>query len=264
MSIVKGLSTGAVVIAIPLLALLGQCCAGTIEVSLPDTCAAPGDTIWLPIFTTDVTDSGVYGYNLTVHFDTAFAEVDTITSDGTISEPWGGGNLVWNVAEGDDSLRIAAAGIQPLTGEGMLVRIGFRIRATSPTDSSTMLSMPEAVLRDMPGKPPTITHPGWLTVPCTAGIGVPEAEEKPLEINWLDPASIRWHLDAGTEAAGHLKIYDPMGRLVAEVGPTASSTSATYVWHGETEDGGKAAAGVYFFHVKAGRRFWGGKVGILR
>ena len=59
--------------------------AGTIELSLQDTCASPGESLWLPIYTTDVTDSGVYGYNLIMKFDSTFIEIDSVTSDGTIS-----------------------------------------------------------------------------------------------------------------------------------------------------------------------------------
>jgi hypothetical protein len=238
--------------------------AGTIELSLPDTCAAPGDTLWLPVYTTDVTDSGVWGYNLTFHFDTSFVEVDSVTSDETISEAWGGTALIWHLAAGSDSLRIADAGIQQLSGEGILVRIGLKILETSPTDSSTMLSIPNAVLRDDPDKPPTVTYPGWLTVPCTAGSRYRDEGEKALEINWLDPARIRWHLDSEEVRAGDLRIYDSMGRLVAEVEPAASSAGATFIWNGTTGWGRKAAAGVYFYRVASGRRFWHGKVGILR
>jgi hypothetical protein len=257
-------ATVAVAILFALIVWPVACGAGTIEVSVPDTCAAPGDTLWLPIFTTDVTDSGVYGYNMIVHFDTAFVEVDSLTSDGTIAAVWGGSALVWHLAEGDDSLRIAAAGIQPLSGAGILVRIGFRVLESAPTDSSTVISIPDAVLRDDPEKPPTITHPGLLTIPCTAGSGVKGEEQERLEIDWLDPARIRWYLESGSDAAGDLRIYDPMGRLVVEVEPTTSATAAVYVWTGRTDSGRRAAAGVYFYRLEAGRRLWGGKIGILR
>ena len=104
--------------------------AGTIELTVPDTCAVQGDTLWLPVYTTDVTDSGVLGYDLDVRYDSNFVEIEDVTTVGSISEVWGEGFLIWNVVAGQDTLRIGNAGFgDPLTGDGILVFIGMTRRS---------------------------------------------------------------------------------------------------------------------------------------
>jgi hypothetical protein len=243
--------------------------AGTIELTVPDTCANRGDLLWLPIYTTDVTDSGVMGYNLVVKYDSTFAGIDSVTSDSTISAVWGGGFLLWAVLEGEDSLRIANAGLGPLSGSGVLVRIGMRIPMSAPSDSATEISIPKAILRDDPHKAPEVTHPGRLVVPCgTAGTDDTQREKQPFRMQRLGPSRIRWSIDSEAAPAGDLRIYDVFGRLVTVVEPAlaseAASYTASYTWRGCESSGKQVAAGVYFYDVSVGRKRWSGKVGIMK
>jgi hypothetical protein len=238
--------------------------AGTIELTVPDTCAVQGDTLWLPIYTTDVTDSGVLGYDLYVKYDSNFVEIEDVTTVGSISEVWGDGFLIWNVPPGQDTLIVACAGLSPLTGEGILVFIGMRILPTAPGDSSAQVIVTEAILRDDPSKPPVVTHPGLLTIGCSAGIDATDDESQSLRIQRMGPARVRWSLESEDDPAGALRIYSARGRLVTTIKREPSEEASSYTWNGSDRSGRDVAAGVYFYEVKSGRRRWTGKVHISR
>ena len=237
---------------------------GTIELTVPDTCAVPGDTLWLPIYTTDVTDSGVLGYDLFVKFDSNFVEIEDPTTVGSISEVWGDGFLVWNVPEGQDTLIVANAGTSPLTGDGILVFIGMRILPTAPQDSSADIIITKAILRDDPGKPPVITHPGVLTIGCNAGIGPVDENSQPLRIQQIGPAVVRWHIESEDDSLKDLRVYSARGRLVTTIKRESSEEGTSYTWNGCDRWGKDVAGGIYFYEVKSGSRRWTGKVHISR
>jgi hypothetical protein len=243
-----------------LASLVGTSGAGTFTLTLPDTCGSMGDTLWIPVYTTDVTDSGVYGYNLTVRFDTLYLEVADVTSEGTISSIWGGGALVWSVIEGQDSLRIADFGIDPLTGEGVLVYFGVKILTTAPGDSTEM-EITEAVLTD-PQVPPVTTVPGTLSIPCGSG-GIEDRGHGFLRLERLGPAHVRWHA-VGEEPEGCLKIYDARGRRVTTLSPRTEAESVSYSWTGRSPGGRPVAGGVYFYAVETPRGLRSGKFTIIR
>jgi hypothetical protein len=241
-----------------------QAAAGTIELTVPDTCAAQGDTLWLPIYTTDVTDSGVLGYDLFVKHDSNFVEIEGVTTAGTISEVWGDGFLLWNVPEGRDTLIVAAAGVSPLTGEGILVFIGMRILPAAPADSSAQIIITEAILRDDPEKPPVITHPGLLTVGCWSGIDAIYEESQSLRLQRIGPSNVRWYLESQDGAAGELRVYSARGRLITTIKPEPSEETVSYIWSGCDRSGREVAGGIYFYEVMSGRHRLTGKVYISR
>ncbi len=238
--------------------------AGTIELSIPDTCASQGDTLWLPIYTTDVTDSGVIGYDLLLKFDTTMVAIDSITSSGTISEVWGDSYLVWAILEGQDTLRVAHAGLEPLSGSGILLRIGMRILPDVSDGSTSEISIPKANMRDDPSKPPTITHPGSLSIPCSAGIEEEERQGQLMRIRRLGPHHLRCSIISGAEPTGPLHIFDIHGRLVKSLKPNRVGNEIAFLWKGLNDQKVNVAAGVYFYELTTPRRRLTGKLAILR
>ncbi len=245
------------------LLLPGLTLAGTIELSVPDTCASQGDTLWLPIYTTDVTDSGVLGYDLVLKFDTTMILIDSVTSNGTISEIWGDSYLVWAVLAGQDTLRIAHAGLEPLAGSGILLRIGMHILEV-PDGSSSEVSIPRANMRDDPTKPPTMTHPGSIFVPCGAGVEDEKRQSQLLKIHRLGPSHLRCSITNAKAGFGPLRIFDVHGHLVTSLTPVYGSNDISYSWKGVNASQRAVAAGVYFFEIATSQRRWTGKVAILR
>ncbi|MFH1314680.1 MAG: FlgD immunoglobulin-like domain containing protein [Candidatus Eisenbacteria bacterium] len=239
---------------------------GTIELTVPDTCAIQGDTLWLPIYTTDVTDSGVLGFDLDVKYDSNFVEIEDVTTVGSMSEVWGDGFLIWNVLGGQDTLRIGCAGFgTPLTGEGILIFIGMRILPSAPGDSTAQIIVTEAILRDDPEKPPVVTYPGSLTIGCGAGIDPVDDDSQSLRIQRMGPSTIKWCLESDDDdSSGDLRIYSARGRLITTIKREQSEGASLYTWNGRERSGRDVAGGIYFYEIKSGRRRWTGKVHILR
>jgi len=238
--------------------------AGTIELTVPDTCAAQGDTLWLPIFTTDLTDSGVSGYDFLLKFDTTMVAIDSVTSTGTITEVWGDGFLVWAILEGQDTLRVAHAGMEPLTGSGILIRIAMRILPNVEDGSTCEISIPRANMRDDPTKPPVVTHSGILTIPCTSGIEDEKRQGQLLRIQRLGPSHLRCSLTGQGIPSGPMRIYDVHGHLVRSLKPHRNGHETSFSWKGFNDRMVAVAAGVYFYELATPQRRWTGKVAILR
>jgi hypothetical protein len=178
---------------------------------------------------------------------------------------WGGGGLIWNVLPGQDSLRIADFGILPLAGEGELVRIKYQVLSSAPTETSTELSIPAAVLRDDPTKPPVMTYPGTVIVPCgQAGIEAEPEETGRLRMNRIGPAHVELRLAPAGSKAGQMRVFSARGKLVAVVRPDVAESAATYVWKGESLTRTKVAPGIYFYEIVEDRHLWKGKIQILR
>jgi hypothetical protein len=107
-----------------------EACAG-VGISLPDTCAAPGDTILIPVFVDDVTGLEIYSAEMTLTYDGSILEgnCNLTTTVGTIAESWGPPTC--NTSSG--SINIAMAGVSPLSGSGVLVYVGFIVAASEST-----------------------------------------------------------------------------------------------------------------------------------
>jgi flagellar hook assembly protein FlgD len=82
--------------------------------------------------------------------------------------------------------------------------------------------------------------------------------------NPFNPATtIRFRLGEAGEA--RLTVFDPAGRLVAELfsGP-ASAGDHTTAWNGLDRSGREVGSGVYFYRLEAGRASWTRSMVLLR
>ena len=127
-----------------------------VELEFPDTTMTRGETIDIPLYTEDVTDSGVVAYE--VHFDfntSALTPVDVIEA-GTLTSSWG--DAVWAVI--GNEVRIVAAGITPLTGSGVLCYV--RMIAPLTGSSNSTLNLTYGMFNE--GTPTVTLNDGYVTI----------------------------------------------------------------------------------------------------
>jgi hypothetical protein len=236
--------------------------AATVNMSIADTTASRGDTLWIPVWSTDITDSNVYSYQFVVSFDSTFIEIVDVTDEGAITDagPWMA--PTWHIIDGQDSLRVASAGTEPLSGVGLFVTVGIKVLNMAPTDSSMFLGLHDCILNE--GVPAVSPDGGWLFI-GTAGVHhLPDDGSGAVRIERLAPATIRWAL-AGVDSHGaSLEIYDAFGRFVTGIGPSASDDVLAFTWSGTNSEGAAVSGGVYFYRLSTRGDQWTGKVCILR
>jgi hypothetical protein len=253
-----------VAVAVATVLILSASCAlaAGVSISIPDTTASRGETIWVPVYASDVTDSGVYSYQLIMSFDSTFAEIVDVSCEGGIADVGSWMDPVWFIKEGEDSLRVAGAGTDGLSGEGLLVLVGVNVLESAPADSM-YLGLHEVVLNE--GTPDTDPDGGWLSISCAGVDDLPGSDEAgPLRIERLAPATIRWSLVGVDSQGASLRIYDAFGRLVTLLNPVGSEQAASFIWKGDNSAGEAVSGGVYFYRLESGGSSWTGKVCILK
>ncbi len=100
----------------------------TIGLVLRDTSVLEGGTIDLPVSVNEsLTDKGVFSYSFHLQYDPRYLKLDSVITEGTLSGVFG--PATFHETQPDYYLRlltIAASGIQPLEGEGVLLRLRFK------------------------------------------------------------------------------------------------------------------------------------------
>jgi hypothetical protein len=96
-----------------------------------------GDTVTVVVTTDDLTGLGVYSYELSVTWPSAYASVVDAPVTGTITEPWG--PVTFGTAAGQ--VQVAAAGISPLAGSGTLLALKFVLGPNAGTVQLTFADL---------------------------------------------------------------------------------------------------------------------------
>ena len=244
-----------------LILLAAATSAGAIDMYMPDTTAARGETLYIPVWSSDLTDSNVYSYQFIMSFDSAFVKIVDVSNDGSITDvpPWLG--PAWHIRDGEDSLRVASAGTEPLSGEGLFVLIGVEVLSTAPSDSSIYLGLHSFILNEgIPGASP---DGGWLFI-GSAGVEPVRGADGPVIVERLSPTSVRFELAEADTHNSRLEIYDAFGRFVAAVPPAAAEGAVAFTWEGRNSEGGAVSGGVYFYKLSSGGKQFSGKVCVLK
>jgi len=136
---------------------VGVTASDTVQVSMPDTTAMPGDTLDIPVLVSDVTGLGVIGVGLKISYDVGKLTAISARTVGTIAEGWG--PPTFNVLPGQ--VKIGMAGYTPVSGGGVLVYIKFAVSSLVLPGSSSLLHFVEANFNE--GMVPTSTHDGSVS-----------------------------------------------------------------------------------------------------
>lgn len=236
--------------------------ASTVSMSIPDTTAGRGDTLYIPMWSTDVTDSNVYSYQFVMSYDSTFIEIVDVTDDGAITDagPWM--SPTWHIIAGQESLRVASAGTEPLSGQGLFVSVGVRVLDSAPSDSSVYLGLHQCILNE--GNPAVSPDGGYIFITTVGVDRLPDEGGGPVRIERLSPTAVRWELASADTHGARLQIYDAFGRFVTSVEPAGSEDATTFTWKGRNSDGDAVSGGVYFYSLSSGEKKYSGKVCILR
>ena len=102
--------------------------AGTVGLSVHDSTVVQGRVVSLPVYVdSSLTGLGVTSFQLDITFDPYFFNFDSVVANGTMSQTLGG--VTFN-ASTPGHISVAAGGVSPLSGTGILVFI--RLRAVQP------------------------------------------------------------------------------------------------------------------------------------
>ena len=135
-------------------------------VSLPDTIAAPGETIEVPVLVSDVTGLGVRSSDLLITYDARIVTAGGVSVSGTFANRWLAAHRVGFVEGSADTTGLidiaAATGTRIPSGAGVLLKVEFTVSPTARNGQTTVLTLSEAILND--GDPATTTQNGSITV----------------------------------------------------------------------------------------------------
>jgi hypothetical protein len=107
----------------------------TIEARINAQQVLPNTTITTPVMMSDLTGSGVFGYDGTLMFDTNVITLEDIVQSDTLSEEW----IVATRSDEPGIVRFAAYGFTPMEGQGKLLSFVFQV--TEETGLQTSLDL---------------------------------------------------------------------------------------------------------------------------
>jgi hypothetical protein len=136
------------------MAALGQ----DIQVSIPPTTGAPGENVSIPIQIGNTTGSGIIAAEFTIQYDSQVLSAIDANLSGTIAADW---FIQANTATPGEVV-ISMAGVNPLSGSGVLVNVRFSVSATARGGSTYLITFSRALLNE--GTPNAVTSPGIFTV----------------------------------------------------------------------------------------------------
>ncbi len=175
----------------------------------------------------------VYGYSMELAYDPA-----ALVFQGAGLTDFTQGMI--NVIKTEDGLiRFAAAGSDPIEGDGALVRLTFRV--TGEVSGEDIIQLTEMILNEE------------LVISNASSASVPKTYA--LEQNYPNPFNptthIRYQIPEGSQVS--LTIYNMLGQKVRTL-VNGQQAAGVYdiVWDGTNDNGVKLASGVYIYRMTAG------------
>lgn len=185
-------------------------------VSMVDTVAKAGDTVWIPVHIKNVSNSEILSYQFKVRFnapDSILAATGSVVTEGTLTgeKEW---SVLTNVAT-PNQISVAATGVTPMTETGDLVKLAFVILPGAVTGNKTTLKVSDIVLNA--GSPVPSLNNGSITI--AAGLcgdvdtnGTVQAYDAALTLRYAvgynDSLSAQGLLNADVDQNGFIQAYD--------------------------------------------------------
>lgn len=155
----KSLPIGCMMVLLAIFTLVPGSAQSKVQVTLPDTTAAPGDTLDIPVVVDDVTGLGIIGVGLTITYTDTVLEALSATTTGTIAEGWGPPTV--GITPGQITIGMASA--TALGGSGPLVYIKFTVNPVLPQGGISPLHFADVQLNEY--EVPAESYDGSVTIP---------------------------------------------------------------------------------------------------
>ncbi len=142
-----------------------------VAITIPDTLAPVGQTLWYPVSVESVTGKNITRYHFILKYDSAAVRALQVRKNGTLSESWNAPTVVID----DTSITVDQTGPAPLSGSGHLIQIQFQIKATAGVGRDVGLIFQEFIFNN--GDPPASPNSArWLLVDRTPPefVGIPK------------------------------------------------------------------------------------------
>ncbi len=217
-----------------------------IELSMPDTLAAPKDTLTLPIFTTDLTSLNISAIQMQLLCNTKIlTPIDMITS-GSMTEFWNN----WSYTLSDSGIKLDLSGDNPLEGAGVLCFVRFSVNQNAQQHDSSSIDFKSIVVNE--SGPTIASRPGLVKVQEVSEVKGNLSYNTltfMLHQNYPNPFNAATTFRYVVPERGHvtLKIFDTLGREIEKI-------IDDDVLAGEHEVHWNAAhlsSGLYFYELKS-------------
>ena len=200
------------------------------RVSIPDTAMGLADSIDVPIFTGDLTALNIFSFESRIVYDSTIVRYSSIVASGTLSN-----NFTISARDTLDTLRVAAAGSQALSGGGILLKVRFRTK-TGSTGVSSPLKL--AAFKFNEGEPSATTHDGSISIvaaPLAPTLVSPAdnatSQATNLSLSWNAAAgATSYRLQISTSNTFATTNVDSSGISLTLFNVHGLSTSTTYFW----------------------------------
>ena len=175
----------------------------------------------------------LYGYSFEMAFDPAVLTYQGARLSGLTRE-------MLNVVSTEDGvIRFAAAGSEPVEGDGVLAHITFRV--TGDVSDEDIIKLTQVILNEE------------LVLSEAASAAIPKTYS--LEQNYPNPFNpttrIRYHIPEAAQV--QILIYNTLGQRVRTLVDESRPAGAYEVtWDGTNDLGVRVASGIYIYQMKAG------------
>lgn len=187
-----------------------------LTISVPDTVAQGGDTVFIPVRISDLADANVLAYQFVVKFnssDSILAATGSVITQGTLT-----GAAEWDVVVNStvaNQVSVGASGLTALSGSGDLLKLGFVVLPSASTGKSTSLTFSNVVFNA--GSPAVLSKKGTVTIGAgTCGDvdqnGSVQAYDAALALRYAvgydDSLSAQGLVNADVDQNGSVQAYD--------------------------------------------------------
>ena len=221
-----------------------------VNVQLPDTVAAAGDTLLIPLSITTPLGGAVISSQFEVSYDTSLIKGLEVIIDGVTLPDSAGWKLEFNISAG--RISVGMAGADSLIGIGVLSYLKFVVNESAVPNQSSELKIDTMLFNQ--GSPVAVIQNGSVSV---IAVDIDERDGTnglvrsfSLSQNYPNPFNpetvIRYSIPKAEEVS--LVVYNLIGEEVTHlIGETQQAGYYKVTW-----DASNAASGIYLYRLQAG------------
>ena len=221
-----------------------------VNVQLPDTVAAVGDTLLIPLSITTPLGGAVISSQFEVSYDTSLIKGLEVIIDGVTLPDSAGWKLEFNISAG--RISVGMAGADSLIGIGVLSYLKFVVNESAVPNQSSELKIDTMLFNQ--GSPVAVIQNGSVSV---IAVDIDEKDGTnglvrsfSLSQNYPNPfnpeTAIRYSIPKAEEVS--LVVYNLIGEEVTHlIGETQRAGYYKVTW-----DASNVASGIYFYRLQAG------------